>query len=118
MLARYSKENGVEFIWNSLKKVKDLTPEVQSQISKLTNMVITDCNGTASALKITDSSVIGFMDSMQKSGTSYTNAKDALSGYQSYLKSTGQAAQLTSLKTKALSASMKVLSTIGWMAFA
>ena len=39
-----------------------------------------------------------------------------LQGYQSYLKSTSAALNATNLKTKALSASMKVLSSIGWMA--
>lgn len=39
-----------------------------------------------------------------------------LQGYQSYLQSTSKAAQFASIKTKALSVSMNVLSTVGWMA--
>ncbi len=37
-------------------------------------------------------------------------------GYQSYLKSTSGALSFADIKTKALSASMKALSTVGWMA--
>lgn len=39
-----------------------------------------------------------------------------LQGYQSYLQSTSKSLTFADIKTKALSASMKVFSTIGWMA--
>lgn len=39
-----------------------------------------------------------------------------LKGYQSYLQSTSKSLTLADIKTKALSASMKVFSTLGWMA--
>lgn len=65
------------------------------------------------ACGVTDKSFTEFLETTQKSGTVYTSAKDAIAGYQTYLQSTSKAATLATLKTKALSASMKVLSSIG-----
>lgn len=70
----------------------------------------------ASTLNIADDNFKKWLTTVESSGTVYKTSEDALAGYQSYLQSTGKAAQLASIKTKALSASMKVLSTVGWMA--
>ncbi len=67
------------------------------------------------ALGSTDKNFISFLTTMQKSGTVYKTSEEALAGYQAYLKTTGTATTLATVKTKALSASMKVLSSIGWM---
>lgn len=65
---------------------------------------------------MSNSKALDFAQSIRDGSIQLKDGQTMLQGYQSYLKSTGQAAQLASIKTKALSASMKVLSTIGWMA--
>lgn len=73
-----------------------------------------DFKGLSEMIGYTEKNFVDFLTKTQESGTLYTDAADALTGYQSYLKATGKEAQLTSLKTKVLSASMEILSTVGW----
>lgn len=65
---------------------------------------------------MSDKSVQGFTKSLAESGTVYKSSEEAMVGYQSYLKSTSSALSLADIKTKALTISMKALSTVGWMA--
>lgn len=70
----------------------------------------------ASTLNIADDNFKKWLTTVESSGTVYKTSEEALAGYQSYLQSTGKSLTLADIKTKALSASMKVLSTIEWMA--
>lgn len=76
---------------------------------------MTDAEGTIKSLEITDESVKDLVRSMADSKTAYSTADDAMKAYQLQLQTTGKTLDLTNLKTKALSASMKILSSIGWM---
>lgn len=65
---------------------------------------------------VTEKSALDFAQGIRDGSIQLKDGQTMLQGYQSHLKSTGKAAQFVDLKTKALSASMKVLSTIEWMA--
>ena len=56
------------------------------------------------------------MADMQKSGTVYQTSEEALAAYEAHLKTVGKTVDWAAAKNKLLSASMKVLSTVGWMA--
>lgn len=70
----------------------------------------------AETIGITDESVLSFMADMQKSGTVYQTSEEALAAYEAHLKTVGKTVDWAAAKNKLLSASMKVLSTVGWMA--
>ena len=58
------------------------------------------------------------MADMQKSGTVYQTSEEALAAYENHLKTAGKTADWAAAKNKLLSASLKVLSTVGWMVVA
>lgn len=95
----------VKIFWDTLEKDPDI---------KITNersfLEIADDLGVA------DNTFKDFIKTTKESGTIYKTSEDALAGYQSYLQSTSKSLTLADIKTKALSVSMKVLSTVGWMA--
>lgn len=72
----------------------------------------------AETIGITDESVLSFMADMQKSGTVYRTSEEALAAYEAHLKTAGNTAIWAAAKNKLLSASLKVLSTVGWMVVA
>ena len=110
-----SKNGGINTIFSQLTKVQEMTPDVEKQIRSLLGVSVTDAEGTIKSLKITDESVQNLVHSMADSQTVYNNADDAMDAYQRQLQNTGKGLDLATIKTKALSASMKLLSSIGWM---
>ena len=58
------------------------------------------------------------MADMQKSGTVYQTSEEALVAYEAHLKTVGKTVDWAAAKNKLLSASLKVLSTVGWMVVA
>lgn len=70
----------------------------------------------ASTLNIADDNFKKWLTTVESSGTVYKTSEEALAAYQTYLQSTSTSLTLADIKTKALSVSMKVFSTIGWMA--
>ena len=76
----------------------------------------TDVKGLTDAFGVSKKSVISYISGIKDGTIAIEDNVSALQGYQSYLKSTSTSLTLADVKTKALSVSMKVLSTIGWMA--
>ena len=64
---------------------------------------------------IADESFKKFLQTTEESGTVYETTSQAMSGYEQYLKKTTRAAKTAEIGTKALSAAMKIVSSIGWM---
>ena len=64
---------------------------------------------------IADESFKNFLQTTEESGTVYETTSQAMSGYEQYLKKTTRAAKTAEIGTKALSAAMKIVSSIGWM---
>lgn len=123
MLASYNSDTDeIEWFKNFKMQLPEMTEEVKTfwdALEKDPDVKITNERSfleIADDLGVADNTFKDFIKTTKESGTVYKTSEDALAGYQSYLKSTGKAAQFADLKTKALSASMKVLSTIGWMA--
>lgn len=108
-----------------LKEVQPVTEEIQKAFDNLfskmsdtsyLNGYIGKFDELSRLCGTTDETFAAFLETTQKSGTVYEDATEALEAYKEYLKSSGDNAALANLKTKALSASMKALSYIGWMA--
>lgn len=97
----------VKTFWEALGKDPDIKITAEHSFLEITD-----------DLDVADNTFKNFIRTTRETGTVYKTSEEALAGYQSYLKSSGKAAQFANLKTKALSASMKVFSTIGWMAIA
>lgn len=97
----------VKAFWEALGKDPDIKITAERSFLEITD-----------DLDVADNTFKNFIRTTRETGTVYKTSEEALAGYQSYLKSSGKAAQFANLKTKALSASMKVFSTIGWMAIA
>ena len=124
MLASYNSDLGkVEFFKNSRKNVAEMSDEVKELFDVLQSdptLVNWDsADGFVNFAKdigIADKTFAKFLETTQKSGTVYKTSEEAIAGYQSYLKTTGKQLDLANFKTKALSLSMKVLSSIGWAA--
>lgn len=101
-------------------------PELSNEVREFFDLLETDPHklwksadefvGYANGCNIADKSFKEFLKTTKDSGTVYATSADALAGYQSYLQSTSKATTLADLKTKALTTSMQLLSTIGWMA--
>lgn len=62
--------------------------------------------------------ILDFAQGIRDGSIQLKDGQTMLQGYQSYLQSTGKSLTLADIKTKALSASMKVFSTLGWTAIA
>lgn len=67
---------------------------------------------------VTEKTALDFAQGIRNGSIQLKDGQTMLQGYQSYLKSTSKSLTLADIKTKALSASMKVLSTVGRMAIA
>lgn len=122
-LASYNSDTKeIEWFKNFKIQLPEMTEEVKTfwdALEKDPDVKITNERSfleIADDLGVADNTFKDFIKTTKESGTVYKTSEEALAGYQSYLQSTGKEAQLTSIKTKALSASMKVFSTIGWMA--
>lgn len=113
-----SKENAWGGIIHDFAEVKKEAAKVKPELERLVSQTITAGNfdDIVKRCNIATDSVKGFMKEMEKSGTVYANSKDAIKGYNAYLKSTGTATKTATAGTKALAGTMKVLSSIGWMA--
>lgn len=122
MLISYdSSKKSFGGLFDSITKLKEMpkvTDDVKVALNKLEPGMITTSNnfkGLAKHLGTTDKSFISFMSGLKDGSITLKDGQTYLSAYESYLKSTGKTASWATIKTKALSASMKVLSSIGWM---
>ena len=126
-LASYDEENGFSGLLASIQKLKEVKPvteEIKNGFTELFSIGASDhldswvgkFDKLADSCGVTDKSFTDFLKTTQKSNIVYKTSEDAIAGYQSYLKSTSRDLTLVDLRTKALSTSMKVLSSIGWMA--
>lgn len=122
-LASYNSDtNEIEWFKNFKIQLPEMTEEVKTfwdALEKDPDVKITNERSfleIADDLGVADNTFKDFIKTTKESGTVYKTSKEALAGYQSYLQSTGKSLTLADIKTKALSASMKVLSTIEWMA--
>ena len=103
------------------EKVKQITPEIKKQIEDLVGCMFDSGKAIedfAKKYNIADESVLSFMADMQKSGTVYQTSEEALVAYEAHLKTVGKTVDWAAAKNKLLSASLKVLSTVGWMVVA
>lgn len=121
-LASYDKENGFGGIFASIKKLseaKNISKEVSTAFTELSESAIKkapDIQKVLEGYKVGEKSAIKFAEGIKDGSIQLKEGQTAFQGYQAYLKSTSTALSLADVKTKALSVSMKVLSTIGWMA--
>ncbi len=76
----------------------------------------TNLEGLMQNYGITESSAIDFTQAIKDGTFTLEEGQTALQGYQSYLKTIPKSTGLAAAGTKVLSAAMKVLSSIGWMA--
>lgn len=107
----------------NLHEIHPLTDDIKGSLSKIfgndkfnLDDYIDNFDFLAKIVGQTDTAFISFLETTQKSGTLYKTSGEAIAGFQAYLKSTSNALSHTSIKTKALSASMQLLSSIGWTA--
>ncbi|WP_143321623.1 phage tail tape measure protein [Clostridium sp. HBUAS56010] len=118
--ASYSDKDGFGGILSSIKKINEsVSDELKNSFSELDVELIKNSENVldlAYTHNIAKKSAIDFMDGIKDGSIQLKEGQTVLQGYQSYLKSTSTALSLADVKTKALSASMKILSTIGWMA--
>lgn len=121
-LASYDKENGFGGIFASIKKLseaKNISKEVSTAFTELSESAIKkapDIQKVLEGYKVGEKSAIKFAEGIKGGSIQLKEGQTALQGYQGYLKTTSTALTLADVKTKALSVSMKILSTIGWMA--
>ena len=110
--------------WFSFLKeeISEISEEVKDFFERLKNapdLKITDERSfldLAEGIGKSDENFKSFLKTTQESGTVYHTAEEALASYQAYLESTTKSTKLAASGTKALSAAMKVLSSIAWMA--
>lgn len=122
MLISYdSKSDSINTLIDSFTKLPEVTNEVSGAINELFNEEINldewvgDFECLAELLGTTDENFVKFLETSQQQGIVFNNVDDAMVSYQTQLKNTGKGLDLATIKTKALSASMKILSSIGWM---
>ena len=123
MLVSYDKEGNWGGIIPSLSNNKVEIPESVSQLfndwknSNVDSFADFDKSFLESAknANIADESFKNFLQTTEESGTVYETTSQAMSGYEQYLKKTTRAAKTAEIGTKALSAAMKIVSSIGWM---
>ncbi|WP_313069733.1 hypothetical protein [Lacrimispora sp.] len=107
-----------------MSNIKDLkTTKISDDVVNYLNSLnagaiktTTSITGLAKNLGTTNKSAITFTKGIKDGSITLVEGQTYLQGYQSYLKSTSSALSLADIKTKALSVSMKALSTVGWMA--
>lgn len=87
-----------------------------SELSESALKAAPDIQKVLVGYKVGETSAIEFAKGIKSGSIQLQEGQSVLQGYQTYLKSTSSALSLAEIKTKALSASMKALSTIGWMA--
>lgn len=123
MLVSYDKEGNWGGIIPSLSNKKVEIPESVSQLfndwknSNVDSFADFDKSflELAKSEDIADESFKKFLQTTEESGTVYETTSQAMSGYEQYLKKTTRAAKTAEIGTKALSAAMKIVSSIGWM---
>ena len=123
MLVSYDKEGNWGGIIPSLSNKKVEIPESVSQLfndwknSNVDSFADFDKSflELAKNANIADESFKNFLQTTEESGTVYETTSQAMSGYEQYLKKTTRAAKTAEIGTKALSAAMKIVSSIGWM---
>lgn len=121
MLASYDSENGFGGLFSSIAKLKEVpkvTDEVTGALNKLQpGMIVTttDVTGLAKAYGTADENYINFLSNLKSGSIQLKEGQTYFQAYQSYLKTLGGGFDFATLKAKALSVSMKALSSIGWM---
>ena len=123
MLVSYDKEGNWGGIIPSLSNKNVEIPESVSELFNDWANSNVDSFGNfvksflelAKSEDIADESFKKFLQTTEESGTVYETTSQAMSGYEQYLKKTTRAAKTAEIGTKALSAAMKIVSSIGWM---
>lgn len=123
-LVSYDEKNGFSGLFSSIEKLREL-PTVSKEattflekLSESTSISNQRFKRLAKDCDVTKDAVFQFAQGIRDGSIQLKDGQTMLQGYQSYLKSTSKSLTLADIKTKALSASMKVFSTIGWMAIA
>lgn len=123
MIASYNSDTKkIEWFSFFEKETPEISKEVEDFFDLLKNapdFKITDEQSfldLAKRIDKSDDTFQSFLKTIQESGTVYHTSEEALAGYQAYLESTAKSTKLAAFGTKALSAAMKVLSSIAWMA--
>lgn len=110
-------------LFGNLSKHSDISEEVQGLFAKAGQFDTEKLDNfgksflqLADDAKITDANFTKFIATNQEAIKGYSNAEEALAGYDAYLKTSAKSAQFAEVKTKAFSAAAKIVSSIGWMA--
>lgn len=110
-------------LFGNLSKHSDISEEVQGLFAKAGQFDTEKLDNfgksflqLADDAKITDANFTKFIITNQEAIKGYSNAEEALAGYDAYQKTSAKSAQLAEVKTKAFSAAVKIVSSIGWMA--
>lgn len=122
-LAKYNSDTGVIEWFSFIKKnVVETSSEVRDFFDLLKTSPDFKISDTQTFLELSngigdsDKTFQSFIKTTKESNIAYKTSEEAMAGYQAYLNSTSTALSVASVKTKVLSTSMKLLSSIGWMA--